>query len=143
MALHQYDAKQVIVIIGVVPVSGYADGSFVSVENNEDAYTLLVGTDGEATRSRTNNNSSRITLTLQQGSLSNALLSGLHEIDKNSISGAGCFPVLIKDLQGTSMYAAEKAWIVKRPTAEFGREAGSREWIIETDNLALAIDGGN
>jgi hypothetical protein len=131
------------IIAGGVPISGFADGTFLSVENNEDAYSLQVGTDGEAPRSRTNNNSARFTITLQQGSLGNAILSGLHTADKLAPGGVGCFPVLVKDLGGTSLYACEKAWIVKRPGAEFGRESGSREWIIETDNLAIAIDGGN
>jgi len=143
MALRVYDASQVAVIFGPVgPISGFADGAFVSVEQNEDSFTLQMGTDGEGTRSKSNNRSGRVTITLMQSSQSNILLSSVHTLDINSPNGDGIGPLLIADRSGSSLYEAEKAWIVKPPAAEFDREATSREWILETDNL-VQIHGGN
>jgi len=142
MALYTYDPSQVAIIFAGIPVSGFADGTFVNVEQNEDSFTLQVGTDGEACRSKTNNKSGRVTFTLGQWSSSNALLSALHNLDVNTPNGDGIGPLLVKDNSGTSLYAAEKAWIVRPPAAAFSREAESREWIVETADL-IQNHGGN
>lgn len=140
MAAKTYDPSQVAIIVGGFQITGFADGSFLTVARNADAFALYVGTDGEGTRAKSNNKSGRITLTLAQSSDSNAILSGIAVADE--LSNNGIVPVLIKDNSGNSLYAAETAWIVKAPDSEFGREIGSREWIIETDNLAVFV-GGN
>ncbi len=142
MALHTYYPDQVAIVFAGIPISGFADGTFLSVEQNEDSFTLQVGTDGEGCRSRTNNRSGRATFTLGQWSASNDLLSALHNVDINTPNGDGIGPLLIKDNSGRSIFTAEKAWIVKPPAAGYGREAESREWVIETDNL-IQQHGGN
>jgi hypothetical protein len=140
MAAKTYDPSQVAIIVGGFQITGFADGSFLTVARNADAFALYIGTDGEGTRAKSNNKSGRITLTLAQSSDSNAILSGIATADE--LSNNGIVPVLIKDNSGVSLYAAETAWIVKAPDSEFGREVGSREWILETDNLSVFV-GGN
>ena len=142
MALHTYDPAQVTIIFAGIPVSGFAEGTFVSIERNEDSFTLQVGADGEATRAKSNNRSGRVTLTLIQSSIVNDAFSALLAVDENSPSGDGIGPLLIKDLSGRTLVAAETAWLVKPATAEFAREATEREWVIETDRLNTFI-GGN
>lgn len=144
MTLRKYDPSQVAIIFGPVgPIGGFADGTFVSVEQNEDSFALSVGSDGEGTRAKSNNRSGRVTVTLAQSSASNALLSAAHLLDINSANGDGIGPLLVADRSGTSLYEAENAWIVRPPAAEFGRDgAATREWIIETDNLNQ-VHGGN
>lgn len=142
MALLNYDASQVLMIMAGIPVQGLADGTFVSAAFNEDGFTLTVGTDGEGTRAKTNNRSGRVTFTLMQSSSSNDLLSALHNLDLNSPNGDGIGPLLIKDRSGRTLITAESAWIVKHPDAEYAREASTREWIVETDEL-IASQGGN
>lgn len=139
MAVKTYDPSQVAIILGGFAMTGFADGSFVTVARNADAFALHIGTDGEGTRAKSSNKSGRITLTLSQSSDSNSILSGLATADE--LSNNGIFPVLIKDNSGLSLYSAETAWIVKVPDSEFGRELGSREWIIETDNLVTFVAG--
>ena len=142
MPLRTYDPSQVIIVFSGIPISGFADGSFLTVEQNEDSFVLQVGTDGEGTRSKTNNRSGRVTFTLMQSSLANDLLQAQHTLDLLSPSGDGIGPLLIKDNSGRSLFSAEKAWIVRAPTGEFGREATSREWIVESDDLNQS-HGGN
>ena len=140
MAAKTYDPSQVAIIVGGFQVTGFADGTFLSVERNADNFALYVGTDGEGTRAKSNNKSGRMTFTLAQSSDANAFLSALATADE--LSNSGIVPVLVKDNSGTSLYSAETAWIVKHSPAEFGREVGTREWILETDNLAV-FTGGN
>jgi len=142
MAVRSYDAKLVTGSFAGVAFSGLADGTFLSIEYNEDIYALLVGADGEATRSRSNNNSGRVTLTLLSTSPTNSALSALFQLDANTAGATGTGPLLIKDQSGSTVIAAEVAWITKIPTVEFGREGTSREWVFETDNL-LMFAGGN
>ena len=139
MAVKTYDPAQVAVIVGGFPITGFADGSFVTVERNADAFALYMGTDGEGTRAKSNNKSGRITITLAQSSDSNAILAGIAAADE--LRNAGVVPVMIKDNSGESLHVAETAWIVKVPNAEYGREIGTREWIIETDLLVSAVAG--
>jgi len=135
-----YDPSQVSVIFGGQPITGFADGTFVQLERDEDAYALSIGIDGEGTRAKSNNKSGKATLTLQQSSPSNDYLTGIAKLDE--LRNAGVLPLLIKDNSGRTLAMAEKAYIVKLPASEFSREVSEREWIIQTDRLELFV-GGN
>ena len=135
-----YNPKKVAVICGAFQITGFADGTFVNVEMNEDQWSLQMGTDGEGTRSKSNNFSARVTITLMQSSDSNQILQAFWNSDR--VSDAGVFPFLLKDNSGRTLHAAEQMWVVKQPASEFGRESGSREWVLETDNL-IPFEGGN
>jgi hypothetical protein len=134
------DPKQIVIIFGADIIQGYADGSFVTVDRNEDSWNLSVGADGEGTRTKSNNKSGQITLTLAQSSQSNQILSQAALADE--LDNAGLRPILIKDNLGTSLYSAELAYVKKPAASEFSNESTNREWIIETDNLQMFI-GGN
>lgn len=141
MALKTYNAADLTVTFGPVVMSGFGPDTVVSVEMNEDLFTLQVGADGHATRSKTSNRSARITVTLAQSSMANDLLSGIAALDAKS--NEGVYPLLIKDGSGRSIHSAKNAWITRVPTAEYGKEAGTREWVFETDCLDENIVGGN
>ncbi len=142
MALRVYDPKQITLIFGPTgQITGFADGTFVTVEKNEDAFSLQIGTDGDGTRSKSNNQSGRITISLMQSSPANDVLSLIHNADLEL--GSGVFPLFIKDLQGNSIFEASQAWITRFPSAGYGREAEAREWVIETDNLIMFAGGSD
>lgn len=139
MAVKTYDPKQIIVTFGGNILSGFADGTFVTAERNEDMWTTQIGTDGEDTRSKSNNRSGSITVSLMQTSDSNAVLSALALTDEASNSAA--LPLQIKDNSGNTLLIAETAWIKKMPSVEYGREAGPREWVFETGVLVMNVAG--
>lgn len=140
MSVKTYDPKQVLVTFGGFTLSGFADGSFVTVERLEDAWSMQIGTDGEGTRSKSNNRSGSITIQLMQTSDSNQTLTALALADE--LSNSSALPLMVKDNSGTTICVAETAWIKKMPSSEFAREAGPREWVLETDNLVMNL-GGN
>lgn len=142
MALKQYDPKLILITFGPIVITGFAPGTFCKIDQDEDAYSLQVGADGEATRSRTNNNAATIEVSLMQTALANDLLSQQHELDKATPAGAGCLPLMIKDAQGRALYAAQNAWIQRAPSREFGVEATGRTWTLRTDAL-IPVDGGS
>ena len=140
MSVKTYDASQVSVIVGTRRLSGLAEGSFVTVSRDEQAFTKQVGADGEVTRAKTNNKAGSITITLQQASSGNDYLSTLAKTDEET--SAGVVPVTVVDGSGTTVAIAESGWIQKLPDTEFGRDAGEREWVIDCADLEMLV-GGN
>ena len=135
-----YNNKQVAVSFGNVNLSGFGDGEFLSVEMNGDQYELKMGVDGTGTRSKNNDFSAKIKITLAQSSESNAVMQGFWNADR--LSGGGIQPFFAKDNSGSSLYAAATAWIMKQPVAKFAKGVEMREWTLETDNL-VPFEGGN
>lgn len=135
-----YDPKQVVLIVGGVQITGFADGTFITVRRNSDAWSLQMGVDGEGTRSKSNDKSGQIEVQLMQSSQSNGYLSNLALADE--LSNGGIVPAMVKDNGGSSLHAAEQIYVKKTPDADYAREAGPRVWVLETDNLQNFI-GGN
>ena len=140
MAFATYDVSQVAVIVGGVPLEGFSDGSRVTVEFDEQQFTKVTGSDGLTTRSKSNNYAGNVTVTLQQSSRSNDVLSGLWNADR--VSNSGVVPILIKDNSGRTLWAAEHAWVQQMPSQDFAKEVSDRAWILDTDKLT-GFSGGN
>lgn len=137
-----YSPDQVCVVFGAERLSGFADGTFVKVERNEDTFQTKVGADGEVTRTRNLNRTGIITVTLLQTSASNAALAALAAADELSPNGVSVLPVLVKDLNGNSLHHAAEAWVKKPAAGEYGKEVTTREWVIEAAVLQT-FEGGN
>ncbi len=143
MGFKVYDANEVTVSIAGLPIdSGFDDGEFVRIEQEADDFIDKVGTDGEVTRSKTNDRRATVAIILMQSSDGNALLSGLNNIDRLAGNGAGVGPFLVRDRQGTSLYAAAECWISKPPDVSFDREPTAREWTLRVASLER-FDGSN
>lgn len=130
-----YDPKQIHIIIAGVPITGFADGTFVKISYDEDAFTKTTGADGETARSKSNNRGGAIELTLMQSSSSNDILSALAERDR--IASDGVFPALVEDALGTSLYATAGAWVKKHPDASFGKTIDNRAWMFDCADLEM------
>lgn len=137
-----YDPDQIVMAFGSILLKDFADGEFVTIEEESDSFSDVAGSDGAVVRSKTNDRRATVTFKLLQTSESNALLSAVHNADLLAPNGAGVVALEIKDLQGTSLYHAPEAWIAKPPDVSFGREASSREWKIRCARL-VRVDGGN
>lgn len=122
-------------IAGIPVVSGFADGEFVRIERDTEAFTDVVGTDGEVTRNATKDNRATVTLFLMQSSEANQVLSQLHNSDKNAEGGAGVGRFLVEDLNGGNRHESAQCWIQNDPAISYDREATSREWTIRVSNL--------
>jgi hypothetical protein len=139
--LGTYLPDQVAFIACGIPITGFAAGSFITVERNEDSFEFTPGAwPGSGCRSRKNNFSGRFTFTLLQSSADNLKLSALIALDE--ATGNGIAPTTLKDNSGTSLYAAAESWIVKPANGENGTEVTNREWIVESNLVAMGV-GGN
>lgn len=140
MGAKTYSPKKVSVIIAGLIATGYAEGTFIQVERAADTFTKVVGSDGEVGRVHSADRSGKITLTLQQTSEFNDVLSALQQADELTLSGK--FPVAVKDNNGTSLYVAGDAWIMKPVNSEYANTMSTREWVIECSDL-IPFAGGN
>lgn len=134
-AIKTYNPKEVVVACGTHIVSGYADDSFISIEPNGDGITKKVGCDGEIARSISPDNTYKVKITLLQNSDSNSFFSNIADYDR--ATGNGLFPVLIKDLRGSLLFATEAAWVIKKSPATRGKETNNREWEIDTASAVM------
>lgn len=142
MTTRIYDSNRVQVSFAAVPVQGYADGEFLSITREADAFTSVVGTDGEVSRSKSNDRRATIEIKLMSTSPTNDLFSAILSGDINANGGAGVGAFLVVDLSGASLYSAGNAWITKGPDVTYGREATERTWVLQVDKL-FEFTGGN
>ena len=138
--LATYSADKVTVVIGPHIVTGYADGTFINIEEMTDGVASVAGADGEVARAMSTDPRKTVTLTVLQTSSTNDVLTGLYAADQ--ISKNATFPVAIKDLRGNSLFASSTAWIKKLSNIELGKEVGAREGTIETADGVMFV-GGN
>jgi len=136
-----YAPDLVILSVNGVPITGYADGTFISVAPATDRFTKVVGADREVARSKSNDNTHEVTITLLSTSLSNDYLSTLLNADK--LANAGKFTLQIKDLGGTTLMFWQSAWIRTPPTVEYSKEITERAWVIDTGQIDIETIGGN
>lgn len=142
MATKVYDSTEVTVSFSGVPIKGYADGEFLTITFESNVFDDMVGTDGEVTRSKTNDFRATATIKLLSTSDSNDLLSAIYNVDRKAANGAGIGVFLVKDRQGRSVYMASESWIQKPPDVSFDKTATAREWVIRLANLEY-FTGGN
>lgn len=136
-----YDPNNVQIIVGGVAMSGFADGTFINIAYDENLYNKTVGADGEVSRSRTNNRSATVTLTLKQTSSSNDELSALVLADE--LDNSGAVPLMVKEIgSGRTLLFAQAAWVEKMPDIGYSKDIEDRAWTLGTSGLTTFV-GGN
>lgn len=132
MTQKSFDANQLSVVFGVSPIVGFAKDNALTIETENAQWGQTVDLRGNVSRYRINNNVSKITLSLVQSSSSNSLLSNYVELDNQS--GAGTFPIIIKDSNSTTLFTSQSAYVLQVPSNEYGEEEKNREWVIMATN---------
>lgn len=122
-------------------MQGFADGNFLEISYVSDQFADVSGTDGEVSRSKSNDLRATVTLRLMQTSPTNDLLSALVNTDLLADGGAGVGAFAVTDLSGRTLLASENAWVKKMPDQMFGRESQERAWTIMCDALRSFIAG--
>jgi hypothetical protein len=136
-----YDPALTQIIINGALMFGFSDGKKINVASTTDLWTMFTGSDDFTLRLRQNDASGLITLSLMQSSPCNDILTGFVLIDTMTPGGRP-FPVLIKDLLGTTLITASTAWIQKLPDIVYSKDHEAREWAIACADLSIFL-GGN
>lgn len=122
-------------------LEGFMDGTFISAERTEDAFSYQGGSDGNGTRILNSDKSGTITLSLLQSANHNKDLSERLILDE--ASGEGAFAINVRDSFGSDIISSLVAWVQQTPVAAWSKDGDEgREWVIACGNLQMKL-GGN
>lgn len=127
-------------VAGIIPIDGYVDGTFISIDKDEMPFTDIRLPDGTVARRYNNSQTYSIAITLHNGAETNNLLTKLWQIDE--ITQRGKFPLLIKDQSGSDLFFSTESWIESIPTLAKSNGVDARTWVIRSANAVINI-GGN
>ena len=125
---------------GIIPVEGFVDGTFISVDKDEMPYSSIRMPDGTVARKKNTSQTYTITITLHNGAETNNLLTKMWQIDE--LTDRGKFPLLIKDQSGSDLLFSTESWIEGIPSMTKSNAIDSRVWVIKSAYAIINI-GGN
>ena len=136
-----YDPAGLIVTIGGAIITGFAKGTFISLVRNVNNFDFEVSPDGEeGIRTKKNDRSGLLTLTLAQTALANFLLANLANRDEKD--GDGVVPISITDeLSPDTTYLSGKGWIQKPADGTFAETPQGRNWQLQLAEVPM-VHGG-
>jgi len=164
MAVSTYSPCDVSVIYGLKHISGFMDGSFVSIRRETPVFSHSM--DGHCAISVQKYSTYTITLTLAQTSSSNQFLHSLQKtmmksltkLDStspfsglSSLSGIKTtvsniiskLPFIIKDSSGNSVFFGTDVWLSEEPEVVYSDGMEGRTWTIKCLNASSSIAGNN
>ena len=134
-----YSACKVVLTVALKRITGFGESDMVNVERDAAKFIKTVGADGRGSRSHNCSNAGQTTITLQQTSQANDILTSLLMADENTLLGQ--FPVSIEDLNGTTNIIGADCWITGPPATPLNAEITDRVWIIDVADLTMFIGG--
>lgn len=139
-----YDPGRIVLVVNATQIQGYAPDTFVKASRNVPTVTAKAGCDGQVVRTKSRNRMGKVVITLLASSSSNEVLAAFLAADENGDGSpsAAVGPLMIKDLNGTTLCSAANAWVTQPSDVEYGAESGNREWTLECDELKMHV-GGN
>jgi len=166
MAVSTYSPSDVSVIYGLKHISGFMEGSFVSIKRETPIFNHVRSMDGHCAISVQKYSTYTITLTLAQTSSSNQFLHSLQKtmmksltkLDStspfsglSSLSGIKTtvsniiskLPFIIKDGSGNSVFFGTDVWLSEEPEVVYSAGMEGRTWTIKCLNASSSIAGNN
>ena len=119
---------------------GRAKGDWLSVVRDSEAFTKLMGLDGEGLYVAIGDESATINVTLLQSSDLNDILSALHIADKAAPGGL-LLPLTFVEANGRTAYAAAGARIAKVADGVWSDGGTVRTWTLITTRLYAFVGG--
>lgn len=139
--LAHYSPEDITVLFsGVHQLSGFADGTFVSITKDNPTYTTHESSDGVVSRKYNSSKVYTVKLTLANTSESNQVLTYAAALD--AATQMGKFPLIIKDQLGSSLFFSLTSWIETLPDSSFSTSITGREWTIKCAQAVFNL-GGN
>lgn len=120
-----------------IPLSGFADGTFISITKDKVPYGTTETADGQIARLYTNSQTYTISLTFHRGSISNDVLTKLWQLDE--FTQRAKFPLFIRDLSGTDLFFSTNTWIEGIPSMVESTNFDSRTWVLRSSQAGINI----
>jgi hypothetical protein len=122
---------------GILPVSGFVDGTFISISKDTMPFTSVKTPDGTVARLYNSDQTYTITLTLHCGSPSNDVLTKFWQLDE--ITQRGKFGLFVKDPSGSDLFFSTNTWIEGIPSITKSATIDSRVWVLRSSQAVINI----
>lgn len=140
MTMKTFAPKEVNFTFGGVPISGFEEGSFITITKVEDNWSAKSGINGDAIRVLKTNFLYTVEVTLMFTSDSNDYLSALTTADAN-IPGTGLVSISINNGLGRDLFASDQAWVIKPADTTYSDAADPKTWTIMAYNPGYFVGG--
>lgn len=129
-----------VLVAGLIPVDGFVDGTFISIDKDVMPFSSTRTTDGIVSRLYNSDSTYTVKITLTNGASTNDLFTKLWQIDE--ITQMGKIPLMIKDQSGSDLFFSPTAWIETLPSLTKSAGVDSRVWTFKAAQCVINI-GGN
>ncbi len=129
-----FDAGEVILLLGGYAPVGYATDTKIVVSKSNDIISPYTGTDGDTSLSLQRNKLGTLTMSLQNTSESNEVLTAFHQ--QMYQTRVVAFPVYLQDPRGFGLSTV--GWIQSQPDMTIGAEVQSVDWVIGLKDASLS-----
>lgn len=138
--VHTYDPVKIVFTFMGIRLTGFAEGTFLEAQRDEDGVSKYTGTDGNVCRAINRNRGGSITGTFTQSASVNDILSGY--INQDEETGLIVGPALVRDLFGTTIIESPYTWIKKHPNSVYAKEVQARQYVFDCAELIM-FNGGS
>lgn len=140
-ATKTYDPGKHYLSFAGIPITGFAEGTYINAERQAEQFTDYAGAGGDVARVRNRDQRGTVKVTLMATSATNDALSSIADSDEET--GAGIGELQLTDGNGTTVCGGPNAWIKKRPALEMSKEMPTREWEFTVAKMKHFVGGNN
>ena len=136
-----YDPAGISIAIGGALITGFEPGTFLTLTRNANNFDTTLGPDGqELIRTKRNDRSALLTLTLRQTSPSNLVLANF--ANRDEVSGDGVAAISITDEKSGAApedvnFSSGKCWVEKPSDAVYAETPQGRPWQIRLAEVPM------
>lgn len=142
MALRTYSPERVKLLIALVhEVTGYNEGTSISISKEEQSFKKSKGSQGSIGRFHIPDRTYKLEITLSQTSPSNAVLNAFYSLD--DATRMATFPIFLKDSSGQSLFTSPTCWVESLPEATYSDSNEDRVWTLCCANTVFGIAGND
>lgn len=134
-----YDPRRVIITFGPLPLTGLAEGRFVTIRRDVATWSNIDGTNGERKRIRTRRRGGTIEVILRGTAPVNRLLSVLARVDERA--GNVFAPLAVTDTLNGGFFFSKSAYIERFPEMVYSKGEGDVAWKFVCDDLDMTFPG--
>lgn len=138
MATRTYRPEDVNLSLGTYRITGFTE---VRVAQNAKTFRHESGLRGKTTRVKTRDRSGSITISMQQTSPDNDLLSQI--VSQDEVNQTGRFELTLTDTSGQSSLIFQYGYFEGYPDMGFSQEGQTREWVFNYQDVVEYSVGGN
>ncbi len=134
-----YSFDNLVFLVDNVPISGFAQGDdVIKGARRQDAFSDVVGTDGEMTINQNLDQSGELSIRLMETSDSHAMLSAKFNVAEKHVFSA--VSILVKDIVSGEQVGGSKGYIKRPADMSKGTQATPREWSFVVEKYSALLE---